>query len=258
MTIDEAIQLAESGDVGAMISLGDYYVRQNNGEGITQAADWYEAAAKKNVIYAMHMTVICKKILAYAGLQVASHDEFGADFAMNDWKEVYYWASKELEYICAKAPGTEKINVDDVRKNYAEASYFYALTCYWGDRYADVTDVISGFDDTRSRILHGAALIQLAENDAQMNRAIGVLKPIIKDAAYAETEKNAWEEDVYALAALQLSLLYKGQGTQSDLEEAVSVLTFVLRAVKNENNTSILSDELKHYQKKLFGGYKYV
>ena len=74
MTIEEAIQLAENGDIGAMISLGDYYVQQKTGDGIEKAANWYEAAAKKNIVYAMHMTVLCKKMLAYAGLQIAEHD----------------------------------------------------------------------------------------------------------------------------------------------------------------------------------------
>lgn len=258
MTIEEAIQLAENGDIGAMISLGDYYVRQNTGESISQAADWYVAAAKNNDVYAIHMTVLCKKMLAYAGLQIADHHEFGAKFAMDDWKEVYHWAAKELECINAEAEGAQKINVDDALNNFTEASYFYALTCYWADRFSDVTELLSDFDDTRSRILFGAALIQLAESNAQMANAIRLLTPVIKDASYATADKVAWEEDVYALAALQLSMLYKNNGSQSDLESAVSLLTFVLHAVKNENNTTIIRKELNHYQKKLFGGYKYV
>lgn len=258
MTIEEAIQLAESGDIGAMISLGDYYVQQKTGDGIEKAAGWYEVAAKKNIVYAIHMTVLCKKMLAYAGLQIAEHDEFGTKFAMEDWKDVYNWAAKELECINAEIEGSKKINIDDAINNFTDASYFYALTCYWAERFSDVTELLSDLHDTRSRILYGAALIQLAESNAQMSNAIRVLNPIIKDASYAAADKAVWEEDVYTLTAWQLSMLYKNNGSQSDLESAVSLLNFVLRAVKNENNTTVIRNELNRYQKKLFGGYKYV
>ena len=258
MTIEEAIQLAENGDIGAMMALGQHYFQQNTGEGISKAAEWYEAAAKQNVVLAIHLTVICKKILAYAGLQIAEHDEFGAQFAMNDWKEVYDWAAKELECINAEVEGTEKLNIDDALNNFTETSYFYALTCYWADRFCDVTALLSDFDDTRSKILFGAALIQLAETNTQMANAMSILTPIIKDTSYAAADKGAWEEDVYTLTALQLSMLYKNNGSQSDMESAVSLLNFVLRAVKNENNIAMLRSELNHYQKKLFGGYKYA
>lgn len=258
MTIEEAIQLAENGDIGAMMALGQYYVQQNTGDGISKAAEWYEAAAKQNVVQAMHMTVLCKNMLAYAGLQIAEHDEFGAKFAMDDWKEVYDWAAKELKCINSEVEGAEKVDVDDALKNFTDASYFYALTCYWADQFSLVTALLSDFEDTRSKILYGAALIQLAESNTQMTNAVRLLTPIIKDTAYAAADKAIWEEDVYALTALQLSMLYKNNGSQSDLELAVSLLTFVLRAVKNENNSTIIRQELNRYQKKLFGGYKYV
>ena len=91
-----------------------------------------------------------------------------------------------------------------------------------------------------------------------MANAISVLTPIIKDPTYAAADKATWEEDAYALTAWQLSMLYKNNGSQPDLESAVSLLNFVLRAVKNENNLTVIRNELSHYQKKLFGGYKYV
>ena len=55
MTIEEAKQMADQGDIGAMCSLGDFYIKQNTGEGIKEASKWYELAARKNVIYAIHI-----------------------------------------------------------------------------------------------------------------------------------------------------------------------------------------------------------
>lgn len=47
MTIEEAKQMADQGDIGAMCSLGDFYIKQNTGEGIKEASKWYELAARK-------------------------------------------------------------------------------------------------------------------------------------------------------------------------------------------------------------------
>ena len=75
MTIEEAKQMATQGDIRAMCSLGDFYIKQNTGEGIREASKWYELAARKNVIYAIHITVLSKKILAYSDLQVVAGSE---------------------------------------------------------------------------------------------------------------------------------------------------------------------------------------
>ena len=53
---------------------------QNTGEGIREASKWYELAARKNVIYAIHITVLSKKILAYSDLQVVAGSEESVDF----------------------------------------------------------------------------------------------------------------------------------------------------------------------------------
>ena len=39
MTIEEAKQMADQGDIGAMCSLGDFYIKQNTGEGIKEASN---------------------------------------------------------------------------------------------------------------------------------------------------------------------------------------------------------------------------
>ena len=72
MTFEEAVALAENGDIGAMISLGDYYIHhEDEAERFEKAAEWYEMAAKRDVVYAIHMTILCKKITTEAGLIIA-------------------------------------------------------------------------------------------------------------------------------------------------------------------------------------------
>ena len=123
MTIEEAKQMADQGDIGAMCSLGDFYIKQNTGEGIKEASKWYELAARKNVIYAIHMTVLSKKILAYSGLQVVAgyESEESVDFVKKNWEEVYDWASQEIEMLDDNVPGSEKIDIKQAVENYNDA-----------------------------------------------------------------------------------------------------------------------------------------
>ena len=126
MTIEEAKQMATQGDIGAMCSLGDFYIKQNTGEGIKEASKWYELAARKNVIYAIHMTVLSKKILAYSGLQVVAgyESEESVDFVKKNWEEVYDWASHEIEMLDDNVPGSEKIDIKQALENYNDAIYY--------------------------------------------------------------------------------------------------------------------------------------
>ena len=99
MTIEEAKQMATQGDIRAMCSLGDFYIKQNTGEGIREASKWYELAARKNVIYAIHITVLSKKILAYSDLQVVAGSEESVDFikkALENYNDAIYYRKSFL------------------------------------------------------------------------------------------------------------------------------------------------------------------
>ena len=257
MTFEEAVTLAEKGDIGAMISLGDYYIQHENEENrFEEAAKWYEMAAKHDVVYAIHMTVLCKKIGTEAGLLIAKKVEYGVDFALTELESLYEWTAKELECINKQLPGTEKLKVEDAIKNFEDASYYLALCCYWVGRYEEAKKLICDFEDVRSKILYGAILIQLAENHAGMAEALKHLQ-VITDRQYMDAPKFELEEDAYAVAAVQISRLYQMKGQQADMEAAVSLLDFMAQAVRRDENKQRIREERNRYQKKLFGGYKY-
>ena len=148
MTIEEAKQMADQGDIGAMCSLGDFYIKQNTGEGIKEASKWYELAARKNVIYAIHMTVLSKKILAYSGLQVVAgyESEESVDFVKKNWEEVYDWASQEIEMLDDNVPGSEKIDIKQAVENYNDAIYYLALCNYELRNYDVVITLLKDID----------------------------------------------------------------------------------------------------------------
>lgn len=253
MTIEEAIQKAENDDVGAMIALGDFYFQEEKDN--EQAVKWYEMAAKHKVVYAIHMTVLLKLISAQAAMLIAKQVEYGVQFAMEDWKSVYEWLAEELECINNNVPGSESLKIEDSIEKFKEASYNYALCCYFLGDYATASALISDFDNTPSIILYGSCLIQLGENGKDMANAIKTLTPVICDREYVAASKSALEEDAYRIAGIMLSRLHRIAG---NMEPAVELLTFMSNAVRRDNNKQAISDELSHYQKKLFGGYKYV
>ena len=81
---------------------------------------------------------------------------------------------------------------------------------------------------------------------------------VLTDRQYVDAPKSELEEDAYAVAAVQVSRLYKIKGSQADMEAAVSLLDFMAQAVRRKGNQQKIQEERNHYQKKLFGGYKYV
>ena len=264
MTIEEAKQMADQGDIGAMCSLGDFYIKQNTGEGIKKASKGYELAARKNVIYAIHMTVLSKKILAYSGLQVVAgyESEESVDFVKKNWEEVYDWASQEIEMLDDNVPGSEKIDIKQAVENYNDAIYYLALCNYELRNYDVVITLLKDIDDKRARILYGSALFDTANYDDEYEYAWQQFKFIDGDVEYASAPKAKYEEKIYTVAVLLLSQLYRqGLGekhTKSNLEKSVNLLNFVKSYLTNEGMLELVDEELRHYQKKMLGGYKYV
>ena len=240
MTIEEAKQMADQGDIGAMCSLGDFYIKQNTGEGIKEASKWYELAARKNVIYAIHMT----------------------DFVKKNWEEVYDWASQEIEMLDDNVPGSEKIDIKQAVENYNDAIYYLALCNYELRNYDVVITLLKDIDDKRARILYGSALFDTANYDDEYEYAWQQFKFIDGDVEYASAPKAKYEEKIYTVAVLLLSQLYRqGLGekhTKSNLEKSVNLLNFVKSYLTNEGMLELVDEELRHYQKKMLGGYKYV
>lgn len=262
MTLEEGKALAEQGDINAMCSLGDFFSKQNTGEGMVEAAKWYEMAAKKNVLYAVNRFTLIKQMQAYAGMQIADQVDMGWEFAKKDWEEVYNWLLREMEMLNDKVVGSERIDKERIMKNYCDASYHLALCSYKIKDYQAVIDLLKNMQEKRAKILYGSALFDLANADDEYEYAISQFKFIDGDIEYAEIEKSKHEEMEYAIVALTLSQLYREglieRGAKPDLEKAVKLLDFLKPYLRNEGIRELVEEEEKHYQKKLFGGYKYV
>ena len=122
--------------------------------------------------------------------------------------------------------------------------------------------LLKDIDDKRARILYGSALFDTANYDDEYEYAWQQFKFIDGDVEYASAPKAKYEEKIYTVAVLLLSQLYRqGLGekhTKSNLEKSVNLLNFVKSYLTNEGMLELVDEELRHYQKKMLGGYKYV
>ena len=91
--------------------------------------------------------------------------------------------------------------------------------------------------------------------------AFRLMVQIFHDETYAAKEKEVVEEGIYIDTLCNMSLIYRvglSDVVGQNLTEAVSVLQYALRYVKDEDFRVMIEKELGRYQKKMFGGYRYV
>ena len=194
---------------------------------------------------------------------------------MKEYSTVTPIAEKYCEYCDAKkaveeaiemlddnVPGSEKIDIKQAVENYNDAIYYLALCNYELRNYDVVITLLKDIDDKRARILYGSALFDTANYDDEYEYAWQQFKFIDGDVEYASAPKAKYEEKIYTVAVLLLSQLYRqGLGekhTKSNLEKSVNLLNFVKSYLTNEGMLELVDEELRHYQKKMLGGYKYV
>ena len=152
-----------------------------------------------------------------------------------------------------------KSNIQLKYSNYVAFSHFHG---YAVNNPGVVITLLKDIDDKRARILYGSALFDTANYDDEYEYAWQQFKFIDGDVEYASAPKAKYEEKIYTVAVLLLSQLYRqGLGekhTKSNLEKSVNLLNFVKSYLTNEGMLELVDEELRHYQKKMLGGYKYV
>jgi len=253
MELNEAIEKAERGDVGAMCALGDYYYEKKEWD---ESKKWFNMAGDNNSLYGIVQSVSIGLVLSYAGMHAAEAGlEFGIIFAEDEWENTYKWAKKEKECIINKIPGSEVIDKPETYMRHSEIEYHLALCKYWNDKFFEVIPLVSEKEDTRFKILLAATIPHIAETESDYEKMDRLSKEIIADSNYAISSRTEFEEAPYSIIWDMVSLDYK---SLDKFEEAVEILNKGISVMKHEHGKKLLSDELSHYKKKMFGGYKYV
>lgn len=259
MTLSEAIAAANQGDVRAMINLAEYYWQ---GKNLDEASVWYEKAANCGLPYAIDKMVLISNIIATSGLNAVNTSEFGWEFAKDDWKAAYDWACKEKRLVEQSPKGLEGIDPQQVHFCFLEAGYFLALCCHKLGDSETAFQLVKDFDFAGASILAGVCIMDLAKNNQEFNSAFNYLYRILDTPEYHKQIRIEYEEYIYALGALGVSLLVREgipeMGITANTDQAFEVLSHAVSQINDEASRELLMKDLSRYQKKMFGGYRYV
>lgn len=162
MTLEEAIQLANGGDVGAMSSLGEYYLdRYESTKDVTAMRDawtWYTKAARfGHLLSAAQATELCRFI-------ATPYEKMGAyGRAFECWSQ---------GYDCAMLVWKSSDTPDSVRKRLIEQlpgfMYMMGYDLFCEQKYKEamiyLETLVEEYEDTKSKVLLGLCHLNLEDD----------------------------------------------------------------------------------------------
>ena len=246
MNINEIIQRANSGDVDSMMELVSYYAEQNDWN---EAIDWADKAAEAGNVNAMYKAVNLHSMRMHALVAMGMLSGLMPD----DAKAVQKNAAVLLG-ACQK--GLIDLN-DDIYSSILSALrdgiYFEAASCYYTEPsdYNQIVHLLKEVDTTREQFLCGYAYFELKQYDDAMRK----LSTASQDREYLSAEKKTVENGIFATAMHTYSAMERING---NFDKAVMILNQAIEGVSDEEMKAHLRKELGRYQKKMFGGWKYV
>ena len=150
MTIDEAIQKANAGDVDTMVNLGDYYAQHDDYE---NALIWWRRAAEQGNLSAVHKAFLLDGMMLLASVKI--HPDEADD-------KTFQEISRYAEIL--------RQNTDvDIEPNFTDAKYDYAKSLYHRNEYGTLLSFIRDENQPRFLVIYALALFSFAPTLASGN-----------------------------------------------------------------------------------------
>lgn len=247
MTLDEAIQAANAGDVEAMYSLGDYYFDNKK---YLDAWKWLTLAASQN-----HMPSAALALLL--GDKMAHYYE-----ALPDYEEAYDCWSKCQDcftVIWENQDAPENIK-EEAKKRLPDILYGLGYTSYCAKNYQGAKEFfelsINIASDKRSAVMLGLCY-------AKDNTAASYEKayPLLK--LFEQNQIDLGNNGVHFLVWMELAYIYRSAGKGLNISVVSNNMAAsyhcVLQAAQIPGDCGeFAQEELKKYHKGFFGGYTYT
>ena len=256
MTIEEAKQLAERGDVHAMMGLADYYAKRNIDENdIDLAFHYYELAASKGEPQAIQKMAQTSRMTADVAFSMI--ESGGRVQAMDeDVEKAFHWAQK-LEEVIRSLRISDPETVEFVKENMMTSMARLATLYYVDKKYDDVLRITKGIDHPYARAVYGLAAYQLANTGSEIETAFNALKSIENDVCWKKEFQTKLTQILLVEAAAYLSVLYRV--VDNDIDSAYRVFSCVATHSLDEAiRKDTREDMARHFKRKLFGGYSYI
>lgn len=242
MTVEEAIQQANAGDIETMVILGDYYGQNKDYD---NALVWYRKAAELGDLNAMYKTFMVDGMCLHTGIIVSPSEEDDEHF-----REIDHYAG-----ILKNHPQFQ------IEPNYSECKYAYAESLYRRDEHGALLSLTQDETQPRFGIMYALALLAIGgsrSNDDEISRyyeaACNVIQVILQSNY---TPQDTHHEQLFFVKALSTysNVIRIGLDKSPDIPASYKILAAQMDRLTNEDAKSLLSDLLSHYRVKkgLFG-----
>lgn len=251
--IDELLQEAQAGSIEAMIEVSRYYAGESD---YGNAEKWADQAAEAGSSAGYWLSLLCHNLGLTAAQQIHGWELLDKEATIV--MERAYRLKKGCAEGVLSLTNSQVQTIDDAWNN---ALYARGLARYALDKENlqcnEIVEILDGVHSTKAYALKAWCLMH-AEAYAE---AFRLMVQVFHDDKYAAEEKEVVEEGIYIDTLCNMSLIYRvglSNVVEQNLIEAVNVLQYALRYVRDEDFRAMIEKELGRYQKKLFGGYRYV
>lgn len=250
MDINEAIELANSGDSRLMVDISFHYFDQKD---YFEAAEWAEKAALAGEKQGVIMVRALNAILGEAACGIGAFED-----AREHWMKVEHWARYSLENIQLNTEDRESAEHDIITAGQRMVLCYYELEQY------NESIRINTFCGTEALVLKGLCVDKLAinnRNNALLRDAYELLSNLEKDYNYFGKEKGSVDERVFTKAVIALAGFYTFglvDYLRADLNRAVELLDRAQGTIKDPKYKELIRNMRGKYRKRLFGGYQFV
>lgn len=250
MTLEEAIRAAESGNIGAMNSLGDHYIEQNS---FFEANEWFLKAANLGSPYGMHQSMMCDIMLAMASEDLGLWQD-----ALDSWN-----AARTKALVLVRNEGVPEDFKASARTHFLDTIVIgLGLANTMTENYDAAIEWLKESSDSRATVLLGLCYYKRGGSKADLSQSYVEAFPLL---SILNSEPNMkLPARVKWLCWNALAFIYRIGDDLSDLSvktdfaASYHCLEMALSLPGlSEKQVAFTRTELQKYTKGLFGSYTY-
>ena len=246
LKLNELVAVAEVGNEEAMVELANYYLRERE---YGDAFRWAHRAGQRGHTEGAFLTALVLSMRADM-VNVSDMEEL-----VDNMRDSYIWAQRAWALYQSSAKGTEEYQKEFILKLCKKREIALAYVLGRNEKYDAVERLLEG-DYSHMAKLMRAIHTPPGTEPGDVYKMLQVLKECEK-----EELTTCWAEDAVELAA-RLLAFHERDGyndkQKPNTKEAVRVLQNARMLLTSEKNIEALDKELSFYEKKLFGGWKYI
>lgn len=237
MTLEDAIQQANAGDVETMVILGDYYGQNKDYD---NALVWYRQASERGDLNATYKIFLLDGITLHTSI-IVSPDESDDD----TFREIDHCVCVLKEY-----PQFQ------LEPSYSDCKYAYAESLYRRDELGTLFSLVKDESAPRFRIMYAITLFGIARSCANDDDtaqyyevSCNVIESVLR-SGYVPGDAHNEQLSFVRAVSTYASVLRIGLNKNADVAGSYQVLAAQMDKITNEDAQSLLSDQLSHYRVK--------